>query len=132
MFIELGYLGLFIASFLSSTIIPMGSEFILIALIANGFNPYYCILIATIGNTLGGITSYGIGYLGKWEWIEKWFKVTPEKIERHAEKIKRWGPWFALLTWLPGVGDIIAIGLGFFVLLFNPILSISSFIFLIE
>ncbi|MFA6806455.1 MAG: YqaA family protein [Bacteroidales bacterium] len=114
MFIELGYLGLFIASFLSSTIIPMGSEFILIALIANGFNPYYCILIATIGNTLGGITSYGIGYLGKWEWIEKYLRAPREKILRFQERIKRWGPAAGLLAWLPFIGDIIAIGLGFF------------------
>lgn len=114
MFIELGYIGLFIASFLSSTIIPLGSEFVLIALIANGFNPIYCILIATVGNSLGGMTSYGIGYLGKWTWIEKYFRTPKEKIISFQEKIKRWGPAAGLLAWLPFIGDIIAIGLGFF------------------
>ena len=69
MFIELGYLGLFIASFLSSTIIPMASGAVLAALIYNGFDPYWCILIATVGNTLGGMTSYWIGHLGKMQWI---------------------------------------------------------------
>ncbi|MFA7081565.1 MAG: YqaA family protein [Bacteroidales bacterium] len=118
MFIELGYLGLFIASFLSSTIIPLGSEFVLIALVANGFDPYLCVLIATIGNSIGGMTSYGIGYLGKIEWIEKYFRTPREKILSFQERIKRWGPAAGLLAWLPFIGDVIAIGLGFFRL--NP------------
>lgn len=118
MFIELGYLGLFIASFLSSTIIPLGSEFVLIALVANGFDPYLCVLIATIGNSLGGMTSYGIGYLGKLEWIEKYFRLPKEKLLGFQERIKRWGPAAGLLAWLPFIGDVIAIGLGFFRL--NP------------
>lgn len=121
MFIELGYLGLFLASFLSSTIIPMGSEFVLIALLGFGFNPFWCVLIATIGNTFGGITSYGIGYLGKWEWIEKYFRKPKEKILKFQNRIKRWGAIAGLFAWLPFVGDIIAIGLGF--LRLNPWMS---------
>lgn len=118
MFIELGYLGLFIASFLSSTIIPMASGAVLAALIYNGFDPYWCILIATVGNTLGGMTSYWIGHLGKMQWIEKYFRVPKEKILSFQERIKRWGPMTGLLAWLPLIGDVIAIALGFFRL--NP------------
>ena len=66
MFVNLGYWGLFLASFLSSTIVPMSSEVALVTLIALGLNPIWCVLIATLGNSLGGMTSYGLGYLGKW------------------------------------------------------------------
>ena len=53
MFVELGYWGLFIASFLSSTIVPMSSEVAFVTLIALGLNPLWCVLIATLGNSLG-------------------------------------------------------------------------------
>ena len=106
MFIQLGYLGLFIASFLSSTIIPMASGAVLVALIYNGFDPYWCVLIATVGNTLGGMTSYWIGHLGKMQWIEKYFRVPKEKILSFQGRIKRWGPMAGLLAWLPLIGEI--------------------------
>ena len=112
--IEYGYWGLFLGSFLAATIIPFSSDVLLVALLVAGGKAVPAIIFATIGNWLGGMTSFGLGWLGKWEWIEKWFKVTPEKIGKHAEKIAKWGPWLALLTWLPGVGDVMAIGLGFY------------------
>lgn len=119
--LEYGYWGLFLASFLSSTIVPMGSEVFLISLIAIGLNPVSCVLIATLGNSLGGMTSYGIGYLGKWQWIEKYFHTPREKVERFQGKIKRWGPIIGFFAWLPFIGDVIAIGLGF--MRINPWLS---------
>ena len=35
-----------------------------------GGNPWLCFVLATAGNGLGSVTSYGLGYLGKWQWIE--------------------------------------------------------------
>ena len=99
----------------------MGSEFVLIALLGFGFNPIWCVLIATLGNSLGGMTSYGIGYLGKWEWIEKYFRTPKEKILKFQKRIERWGTVAGLFAWLPFVGDILAIGLGF--LRLNPWMS---------
>ena len=88
MFVNLGYWGLFLASFLSSTIVPMSSEVALVTLIALGLNPIWCVLIATLGNSLGGMTSYGLGYLGKWEWLEKYFRTPKEKVEKFQNKIQ--------------------------------------------
>ena len=68
---EWGLFGLFISSFLSATVIPFSSEFVLSFMILNGFDIYLTILIATIGNWLGGLSSYLIGRLGKWIIIEK-------------------------------------------------------------
>lgn len=118
-FIHLGYWGLFLSSFLASTIVPLSSDVILTTLILLKFNPYACLLIATAGNFLGGLTSYGLGYIGKWEWLEKFMKVDKRKIENFHVKIKKYGIFAAFLAWLPFIGDLIAISLGFFKI--NPL-----------
>lgn len=112
--IDLGYWGLFIGSFLASTIIPMSADVLLVGVLALGGNIGWCLLIATLGNWLGGLTSYWIGWAGKWEWIERWLKVKEEKLLRQKKNIDRYGVWLALFTWLPLVGDLFAIALGFY------------------
>ena len=112
-FASYGYPGLLLASFLASTIVPLSSEVVLTTLLLNDFDPYWCVAIATVGNWLGGLTSYAMGFLGKWRWIEKWFKVSKEKVEARMDRCQRFGVWLALITWLPIVGDLVSIGLGF-------------------
>ena len=80
--VSLGYWGLFIGSFLASTIIPMSADVLLVGVLALGGNVWGCLAIATVGNWLGGLTSYWIGWLGRWDWIERWFKVKREKLEQ--------------------------------------------------
>ncbi len=111
---EWGYLGLFIGTFLAATIIPFSSDFLIIGLLLAGGNPLISFIVATTGNWLGGITSFGLGWLGKWEWIEKWFKISKETLEKQKWKIDKYGPLLALLSWTPFVGDVFAIGLGFY------------------
>ncbi len=111
---ELGLLGVFIMSFLAATVVPIGSETVVSAVLLAGFDFWMVIIIATLGNTLGGMSGYYLGYLGKWQWIEKYFKIKREKVERFQDRIYRHGSWLAMLCWTPGVGDFIAIGLGFF------------------
>ena len=112
--IDLGYWGLFIGSFLASTLIPMSADILLIGILALGGNIWACLIIATIGNWLGGLTSYWIGWIGKWEWIERWLKVKQEQLEKQKAKVDRYGSLLALLAWLPVVGDLFAIALGFY------------------
>jgi len=112
--LEWGYLGLFVGSFLASTIIPFSSEFLLIALLLAGGNPWTCFAVATAGNGLGSLTCYSLGYLGKWEWIEKWLRVKQEKLEKQQQIIRKWSSLVALFCWLPIVGDVFAVGLGFY------------------
>lgn len=112
--IDLGYLGLFIGSFLASTVIPMSADVLLIGILALGGNVWACLVIATLGNWLGGLTSYWIGWIGKWEWIEKWLKVKQEQLEKQKEKVDKYGSLLALLTWLPLIGDLFALALGFY------------------
>ena len=58
------------------------SEIVMVALVKVGLSPALCVLSATLGNTLGGMTCYYMGRLGRIDWIEKYFKVKREKIER--------------------------------------------------
>ncbi len=113
-FIHFGYVGLFLSSFLASTIVPLSADVVLTALVLLKFNPWVCLIIATGGNFLGGLTSYGLGYIGKWEWLEKYFKVDRQKVENFQKKITKYGIFAAAFAWLPFVGDLIAISLGFF------------------
>lgn len=110
---EYGYLGLFFASFLAATILPVASEIFLTAMFHYGYEPLTCLAVATAGNSMGAWLNYGIGYLGNPNWLRK-FGAKPEKIEQWKIIIQRYGSWMALLCWLPFVGDLIGIGLGFF------------------
>ncbi len=112
--IELGYLGLFLATFLAATIIPFTSEAVVGAMILAGFDPLICLLIASSGNTLGGMSSYGLGWLGDWNKLHRWLRVHKEKVEFWKVRIDRFGAYLALLCWAPFIGDIIAVALGIF------------------
>jgi membrane protein YqaA with SNARE-associated domain len=111
---EWGYIGLFLGTFLAATVVPFSSDFLIIGILLAGGSPGLSWVVATLGNWLGGITSFGLGWLGKWEWIERFLKVSREKLEQQKSRIDRYGSWLALFSWLPFVGDLFAIGLGFY------------------
>ena len=111
---ELGLLGLFIGTFLAATIVPFSSDALYIGILLTGISPWAVFVIGTMGNWLGGVTTYFLGRLAKWEWVEKTFKVKPETLEKQHNLILKYGVWVALLTWVPIVGDVIAIALGFY------------------
>ncbi len=112
--IGLGYLGLFIASFLAATVVPFSSEVVFSAMVFGGLDAWTCVLVATLGNWLGGMTCYYLGRLGKIEWIEKYLRIKKEKMEKFMGKLHRYGDWFAFFSFLPGVGDVIAVASGYF------------------
>ena len=114
-FADLGYIGLFISCFLAATfVIPFSPEVILGILILKGFNLQLTIIIATIGNCMGGMTSYFIGRIGDWKKIEKYFKIKKEKVNAFKKRIDKWGSVLAFFTWFPLGGDILALSLGVF------------------
>ena len=92
---------------------PFSSELVLVALIKLCLPPISCLLSATLGNTAGGMTCYYLGRLGKIAWIEKYFKVKREKIERMQHFLQGKGALMAFFAFLPFVGEAIAIALGF-------------------
>ena len=110
--LEYNLWGLFLASFLAATVVPFSSEAVLSVLIASGTGIKSAILVATAGNCLGGMSSFAIGYLGKWEWIEKYLRVKRESIEKWHDRLYKRGAFFAFFSWVPFVGDVFSVGLG--------------------
>lgn len=113
-FHDLGYLGLFLGCFLAATIIPFSSDALFLTTLTLGGDIPKTLFWGTLGNWLGGLTSYWIGYIGKWEWLEKWFKIKESTLQKQKAKIDKYGSWLALLTWVPFIGDVFAVGLGFY------------------
>ena len=109
---EWGYIGLFLSAFLSGSIIPLSSEVVLGILLVAGFHPWGCLLTAAAGNWLGGVTCYYIGHLGKIEWIEKYLRIKHEKLEKTQKWLQGKGALMAFFVFLPGIGDLIIVGLG--------------------
>lgn len=62
---DISYLGLFLVCFLSSTLLPLASEAFVLGFIKLNFNPSLVLIIATLGNTLGSLSTYGLAFLGK-------------------------------------------------------------------
>ncbi|MBE6174589.1 MAG: DedA family protein [Rikenellaceae bacterium] len=117
--LDLGYAGLFIGSFLAATIFPFSADVLLVGMLIGGGNGWVVVAVATAGNFLGGLTSYGIGRLGKWEWIER-LGVKPETLAKQKSKVDKYGSLVALLSWVPFVGDVLAVALGFYRVAFIP------------
>ena len=109
---ECGYLGLFLASFLAATILPLSSEIVFSVLIVNKYDLSICLFVATLGNWVGGMSSYALGWLAKWSFIEKYLRIKKERIQSFKIKIENWGSFIAFFCWLPIVGDPLAVGLG--------------------
>lgn len=117
---DYGLLGLFIGSFLAATVVPFSADVLLVGMLVADVNSAVALLVvATLGNWIGGITSYGIGRAGKWEWIER-LHVSRESLEKQKTRIERFGAPIALLTWVPFIGDVFAVALGFYRVKFLP------------
>ena len=110
--IDWGYLGLFLSALIAGSILPFSSEMVLVALVKLGLSPALCVLSAALGNTVGGMTCYYIGRLGRTDWIEKYLRVKPEKVERMQRFLQGKGALMAFFVFLPIVGEVIAIALG--------------------
>lgn len=129
--VEYGYYGLFAACFLSATILPFSSDIVFGSLIAFGLTPVPCLIIASIGNWLGGMTNYYLGYLGKTEWIEKYLKIEKKKIEKIQNWLDNKGAYMAFFSFLPVIGDLIPLALGYLkanVLIVNVSMFIGKFV----
>lgn len=105
---------LFTLSFLAATIVPIGSEWLLVMMILTGFSPIHTVLTATAGNFLGGCTTYFIGTYGSDFIKKKLLRIGDTELIR-AEKIyTKYGSWSLLLSWLPIIGDPLCLLAGIF------------------
>ncbi|MGZ3158816.1 MAG: YqaA family protein [Burkholderiaceae bacterium] len=94
-----GLSSVFLVSFVSATLLPMASEPAVFAVVkANGELFWPVVLIATLGNTLGGMVDYWMGYGAKQMFAK-------ERQSRWFGWLERFGAKTMLLAWLPGIGD---------------------------
>ena len=117
---EYGLSTVFAVAFVSATLLPLGSEpvvFGLVKLNASLFWP--AVLVATAGNTLGGIVTWWMGYGAK----RAYERVTHDHRAAHPRALRwleRFGARACLLSWLPVVGDPLCAVAGWLRLPFWP------------
>lgn len=123
LFAEYGYIGLFTASFLAATILPLSSEIVLSFLLLNNFDPYISVSIATAGNVLGSVTNYILGFWGSSLLQKKLFRLSEKEINRALQRYQKYGVISLLFAWVPVIGDPLTIVAG--------MLKINIYLFLI-
>ena len=109
-----GYPALFVLSFLAATVVPLGSEWLLVALLVKGLNPTFLLFIATTGNVLGALTTWTIGVWGGPFLMERVLRMDARSRERASLLYERWGAWSLLLAWMPVLGDPLCLVSGLF------------------
>lgn len=100
-----GYPSLFILSFLASTVIPLGSEWMLATMLISQNDPLMTVVVASLGNYLGACSTWLIGVYGGPFLIRRVLRIAPATEERAKALYGRYGAWSLLLSWLPAIGD---------------------------
>lgn len=109
---ETGLAALFLASFLSATLLPGGSELVLIGVLKLAPTSYWwAVGIATAGNTLGGLTSVLVG------------RLLPNRLpqERALQWVRRRGALVLILSWVPIIGDALCVAAGWLRIAWLPL-----------
>jgi len=112
-YISLGYIGIFLAAFIASTLLPAPSEVFIVVAFQQGFDVYTVILVATIGNSLGSLTNYYLGYISQSAKLFSKFKINQKRFEYWTKKSNKYGYCLGFLAWLPFIGDPLMAILGF-------------------
>ncbi|MDT8383639.1 MAG: YqaA family protein [Gammaproteobacteria bacterium] len=111
-FSELGYLGLFLASFLAATILPLSSEVVLSVLLVNELNPVLLVAVATLGNVLGAFTNYAIGFWGSRAFVQRVLKIPEEDFIKAEARFRKYGVMSLFFAWVPLIGDALTVVAG--------------------
>ena len=96
---------LFIVSFLAATILPLGSEWLLVTLILHSYQPQDVVIVATLGNFLGACTTYAIGFWGSSWLTTKFLRIDEARLHKTALLYQKYGSWSLLFSWVPIIGD---------------------------
>ncbi|MGN1354299.1 MAG: YqaA family protein [Alloprevotella sp.] len=133
---EAGPQGMFVAAILAGSVFPFSSEVVMMGLLSAGADPVGLLVWGTAGNVLGSAINYGLGRLGseastprreqsnlfelpsreggrRSQWMVKYAKVSPEKLERGRTYVSKYGAWAGLLAWIPLLGSVVTVAMGF-------------------
>jgi len=99
---DLSLFGLFLSSLLGATLLPGGSELVLLGVLRLRPDLFWpALLLGTLGNTLGGMVTFGMGYL-----------LPQTRQLQHVEKLRHYGSPALLLAWTPIIGDALCLTAG--------------------
>lgn len=111
---------LFASAFIASTLLPGGSEAVLVVLAQDpSYDTRDLLLVASLGNTLGGMTTWGLGRLLAWRLPHE--KLKREAYRRAVHRLRTWGTPSLLLSWVPVIGDPLCFAAGW--LRISPVLA---------
>lgn len=122
--VNYGYWGMLIAAFLAGSFFPFSSEAVMLGLLAAGLKAEPLVIYGTIGNVLGSMFNYGVGRLGRLDWVEKYLHVKKENLDKARRFMAGRGAWMGFFAFLPVIGSAITICLGF--MRANVLVSITS------
>ncbi|AMO47508.1 DedA family protein [Kosakonia sp. ML.JS2a] len=112
----LSLFSLFASSFLSATLLPGNSEVVLVTmLLSHVSQPWLLVVIATMGNSLGGLTNVILGRFFPQRKTSRWQ-------EKATGWLKRYGAAALLLSWAPVIGDLLCLLAGWMRLSWGPVL----------
>jgi membrane protein YqaA with SNARE-associated domain len=103
---------LFLSALLSATLLPGGSEALLVWRLAEGADPVASVAAATAGNIAGSLVTYGMGRAGNAAAHRRWLRIEPAQLARAERWFGRFGAPALLLAWLPVVGDPLCLAAG--------------------
>jgi len=107
------YISLFLSAFFAATIFPAQSELVLLYLLQDRSNSVVLLLlVATVGNVLGAVVNYGLGYYVHRFNDRRWFPASPQQLEKAQRAYARWGRYSLLASWVPLIGDPITVVAG--------------------
>lgn len=106
---------LFLSSLIAATIFPVGSEVIIAKLTyEQNYNKLLLLTIASVGNSLGAVFNWLLGYNVMKLKNKKYFPLKEEQIKKHSKLYQKWGAWSLLFSWLPIIGDPLTVIAGIF------------------
>jgi len=107
------YLSLFVISLLAATILPFSSELTLAGLMATAnYDNSLLLIIASLGNVLGSVVNWILGFYSRKISKKKWFPFKSEQIEKSSKWFNKFGRWSLLFAWMPIVGDPLTLAAG--------------------
>jgi len=98
------YITLFTVAFLSATLLPLGSEALLLYDVSQNYSLFLLWLFASTGNTLGAMLNYWLGLKGE-VYLERKGYLSAKNMKKAKKSFDLYGGWTLLLSWVPIIGD---------------------------
>ena len=109
----MAYLSLFFSALIAATVFPAQSEMVLVYLVQQAAHPVWAlVVVASIGNVLGAVINYALGYSVHRFKDRRWFPASPQQMDRAQAFYAKWGRYSLLASWVPIIGDPITVVAG--------------------